>query len=85
MKKLTTILIIFLFFKTNPCHCQQDTSQIAIPRIDVQGHHQFSTKEILKTLRESKKIIIKNKGILFVGNNLKELNNIIKELGEIIK
>ena len=43
------------------------------------------TKEILKTLRESKKIIIKNKGILFVGNNLKELNNIIKELGEIIK
>jgi len=50
MKKLTTILIIFLFFKTIPCHCQQDTSQIAIPRIDVQGHHQFSTKEILKTI-----------------------------------
>jgi ribulose-5-phosphate 4-epimerase/fuculose-1-phosphate aldolase len=42
------------------------------------------TKEILKTLRKNKKIIIKNKGIFFIGNNLKEINNEIKKIGEII-
>jgi hypothetical protein len=35
------------------------------------------TKEILKTLRAGKRILIKNKGILFVGNNLKEVEDLI--------
>lgn len=33
-------------------------------------------KEVLKTLRNSKKILIKNIGILFVGLNLKEAENL---------
>jgi len=35
------------------------------------------TKEILKTLRTGKIILIKNKGILFVGRNLKEVEDLI--------
>jgi len=34
-------------------------------------------KEVLKTLRTNKKIIIKNNGVLFVGNNLKEAEDLI--------
>jgi len=34
-------------------------------------------KEILKTLRAGKSIIIKNKGVLFVGSSLKEVENLI--------
>lgn len=35
------------------------------------------TKEILKTLRNSKSILIKNKGVLFVGTSLKEVEDIV--------
>ena len=35
------------------------------------------TKEILKTLRTGKGILIKNKGALFVGNSLKEVEDLI--------
>jgi hypothetical protein len=35
------------------------------------------TKEILKTLRESKSIVIKNAGLLFVGVNLKEVEDVV--------
>jgi hypothetical protein len=35
------------------------------------------TKEILKALRNSKGILIKNKGALFVGNSLKEVEDLI--------
>ena len=34
-------------------------------------------KEVLKTLRKSKKIVIRNIGCLFVGINLKEVENLI--------
>ena len=34
-------------------------------------------KEVLKTLRDSKSIIIKNKGILFVGLNTKEIEELL--------
>jgi len=42
-------------------------------------------KELLKTLRIDKTIIIKNKGFLFVGNNLKEVENEILKLYEEFK
>ena len=37
-------------------------------------------KEVLKTLRTSKKIIIKNNGVLFVGNSLKESEDLILKI-----
>ena len=42
-------------------------------------------KEVLKTLRSSKKIIIKNIGVLFVGISIKEVEDmIVKAYGESI-
>jgi len=40
------------------------------------------TKEILKTLRTGKGILIKNKGALFVGNSLKEVEDLIAKTCE---
>jgi len=40
------------------------------------------TKEILKTLRTGKGILIKNKGALFVGNSLKEVEDLITKTCE---
>ena len=37
-------------------------------------------KEVLKYLRDSKKVIIKNQGVIFVGNNLKEVEKLIFEV-----
>ena len=42
-------------------------------------------KEILKTLRTSKNIVIKNKGILFVGNNVKEVESTVLKICEDLK
>jgi ribulose-5-phosphate 4-epimerase/fuculose-1-phosphate aldolase len=39
-------------------------------------------KEVLKTLRTGKIILIKNKGILFVGRNLKEVEDLIAKTFE---
>ena len=41
-------------------------------------------KEILRILRNSKIVVIKNQGVLFVGNNIKDAENlIIKTFGEL--
>lgn len=41
-------------------------------------------KEILKCLRDSKKVIIKNQGVLFVGRSLKETEeSVLKTLGKL--
>jgi len=41
-------------------------------------------KEVLKILRNSKIVVIKNQGVLFVGNNIKQAEDlIIKNLGNI--
>jgi hypothetical protein len=37
-------------------------------------------KEILKYLRDSKKVIIKNIGAIFVGNNIREIEELISEV-----
>ena len=37
-------------------------------------------KEVLKHLKNSKKIIIKNLGVIFIGNNIKEVGNLISEV-----
>ena len=37
-------------------------------------------KEVLKGLRESKKVVIKNQGILFVGSNIKEVEDLTLEI-----
>jgi len=42
-------------------------------------------KEILKTLRTGKNIVIKNKGILFIGNNVKEVENAVLKICEDLK
>jgi ribulose-5-phosphate 4-epimerase/fuculose-1-phosphate aldolase len=39
-------------------------------------------KEILKTLRSSKTILIKNDGVLFVGKNLKDIENKVENMCE---
>jgi ribulose-5-phosphate 4-epimerase/fuculose-1-phosphate aldolase len=42
-----------------------------------------NTKDVLKALRNSKKVVIKNNGLLFVGRNIFEVEKQIKEfLGE---
>jgi len=43
------------------------------------------SKEILKTLRTGKNIVIKNKGILFVGNNVKEVESTVLKICEDLK
>ena len=41
-------------------------------------------KEVLKILRNSKIVVIKNQGVLFVGNNIKQVEDlIIKNLGNV--
>ncbi len=42
-------------------------------------------KEILKTLRTDKNIVIKNKGVLFIGNNVKEVENAVLKICEDLK
>lgn len=49
---------------------QKDYSVVAIEQI----------KEVLKHLKDSKKVIIKNQGAIFVGNNVKEVENLISEV-----
>lgn len=49
---------------------QKDYSVIALEQI----------KEVLKHLKDSKKVIIKNQGAIFVGNNIKEVENLISEV-----
>ena len=43
------------------------------------------TKEILKKLRNSKRVIIKNQGVLFVGNSIKEVEEIVLKTYEELK
>ncbi len=43
------------------------------------------TKEILKKLRDSKIVLIKNQGVLFVGGNIKEVEEIILKTYEELK
>lgn len=42
-------------------------------------------KEILKTLRTGKNIVIKNKGILFIGSNVKEVESAVLKICEDLK
>jgi ribulose-5-phosphate 4-epimerase/fuculose-1-phosphate aldolase len=51
---------------------QKDYSVVALEQI----------KEVLKNLKDSKKVIIKNQGVIFVGNNIKDVE---KQISEVIK
>lgn len=42
-------------------------------------------KEILRNLRDSKMVIIKNQGVLFVGNNIREVENEVLKVFEELK
>ena len=42
------------------------------------GTFEFA-KEVLKALRSSKKIVIKNRGVLFVGSDMKEVEDLVLE------
>lgn len=58
-----------------------------IPVVD--DKHQISSiehiKEVLRSLRDSKKVIIKNESILFIGNNLPEVEELIFKTNEDLK
>ena len=42
-------------------------------------------KEILKNLKDSKRVVIKNQGILFVGNSIKDVEETILKTFEELK